>query len=138
MGNKMRQLRKLELGDASTSEPCDAPDSSIAGPTESQIINEQEILDILDSDTSPMPEPPIDGGRDEKDDLDLADMFVPHSELTVKLDLRETAAQTRRDAEERENKERNPFEDTTGIKVYPFVKTRVSWMRRVLGWFRRD
>ena len=74
----------------------------------------------------------------DKDKLDLTDTYVSYSELTGKLDMRDTAAQTRREAEAQEDKEQNPFGDTTGIKVYPFVKTRVSWADRVLSWFRRS
>ncbi len=74
----------------------------------------------------------------DKDELDLTDTFVSYSELSGKLDLRETAAQTRREAEAREDQKRNPFGDTTGIKVYPFVKTRVSWIQRISSWFRRN
>ncbi len=72
----------------------------------------------------------------DKNELDLTDTFVSYSELSGKLDLRETAAQTRREAEAREDKEQNSFGDTTGIKVYPFVRTGVSWTQRVLGWLR--
>ena len=74
----------------------------------------------------------------DKDELDLTDTYVSYSELTGKLDLREATAQTRREAEAREDKELNPFGDTTGISVYPFVKTRVSWTQRISNWFRRN
>jgi len=72
-----------------------------------------------------------------KDELDLTDTFISYSELSGKLDLRETATRTRREAEAREDKKQNSLADTTGIKVYPFVRTRVSWKQRVLNWFRR-
>jgi hypothetical protein len=138
MGNKMTQFRKLELGDASTSEPHDAQDSSIADPTESQILNEQELRDLLESDTVAVPDLSSNGGQGDNETVDPTDTFVPYDELTERLDLSETAAQTRREAETRDDKERNPFGDTTGIKVYPFVRTRVSWTQRVFGWFRRS
>ena len=73
-----------------------------------------------------------------KDELDLTDTYVPYTELTGALDLRETAAQARRESEARKDREQNPFGDTTGITVFPFVRTRVSWTSRVLSWFRRS
>ncbi len=30
------------------------------------------------------------------------------------------------------------FGATSGIKVYKFIKTHLSWKQRVLGWFKRD
>jgi len=133
MDSKTGRFRKLELGAVPTSEPRNAPDSSIAGPTESQILDEQELLEILDSDESPVPVQSSDGGRDDKDDISLTDTFVPHGELTRKLDLLETKTRLQRATEEPERSEA-----TSGIKTYPFVETRVSWMQRVLGWFRRN
>jgi hypothetical protein len=133
MGSKAGRFRKLEVGDAPTSESCDAPDSSIAGPTESQILDEQELLEILDSDKSSVPVQSSDGGRDDKDEISLTDTFVPHGELTRKLDLLETMTQLQREAEISET-----IGATSGMKTYPFVKTHVSWSQRLLGWFRRD
>lgn len=72
----------------------------------------------------------------DKNELDLTDTFVSYNELSGKLDLRETAAQTRREAEARADKKQNSFGATTGIKVYPFVRAGVSWTQRVLGWLR--
>jgi hypothetical protein len=138
MGRKMRQSRKLESSDDSTSEPHDAQDPSIADPTESQILNEQELVDLLSSDTVAVPGLSSNNGQGDNEAFDPTNTYVSYSELTGKLDLRDTAAQTRREAEAREDQKRNPFGDTTGIKVYPFVKTRVSWIQRVSSWFRRN
>ena len=138
MGNKMRQFRKLESSDDSTSEPHDAQDPSIADPTESQILNEQELLDLLSSDTVAVPGLSSNNGQGDNEAFDPTDTFISYNELTATLKLRETAAQTRREAEAREDRKRNPFGDTTGLKVYPFVKTRVSWIQRVSSWFRRN
>jgi hypothetical protein len=138
MGNKMRQFRKLESSDASTSDPHGAQESSIADPTESQILNEQELRDLLDFDTVAVPGLSSNGGQGDNDNYNPTDTFVPYHELTATLKLRETTAQTRRETEAREDKERNPFGDTTGIKIYPFVKTRVSWTQRISNWFRRN
>ena len=131
----MRQLRKLELGDASTSEPCDAPDSSIAGPTESQILDDQAVLDILDSGTFPLPELSIDDDKNEIDvtvALDGTDMFVPYEELSDRLKQLEEFTQRQRAIKDPET-----FGTISETNAYLFVKTPVSWMQRVLGWFRR-
>ena len=32
----------------------------------------------------------------------------------------------------------DPFTDTTVIKAFKYVEPRVSWVKRVLGWFRRN
>ena len=74
----------------------------------------------------------------DSDELDLSDAYVPYTELTGALDLVETAAQARRESEAQKDREQNPFGDTTGIKIYPFVRTRVSWTDRVLSWLRRS
>ncbi len=138
MGSKMGQFRKLKPGDVSTSEPHDAQDSSIADPTESQILNEQELRDLLDSDTVAVPSLSSNNGQGDNETFDPTDTFVPYHELTTTLKARSTVSQLRREMEAREDKERNPFGDTTGIKVYPFVKTRVSWTQRISNWFRRN
>ena len=138
MGYKMRQFRKLELGDASTSEPHDAQDSSIADPTESQILNEQELRDLLDSDTVAVPGLLSNGGQGDDDNFKPTDTFVPYDELTATLKLHETAAQTRREAQAQVSKDPEIVGATTGVKVYSFVKTRVSWAQRISNWFRRN
>jgi hypothetical protein len=138
MSNKMRQFRKPESSDASTSEPHDAQDSSIADPTESQILNEQDLLDLLSSDTVAVPGLLSNGGQGDRETVDPTDTFVPYEELTTTLKARSTISQLRREAEALEDQERNPFGDTTGIKVYPFVKTRISWTQRISNWFRRN
>lgn len=76
--------------------------------------------------------------KNYNDELDLTDTYVPYTELTGALDLHETAAQARRESEERKDREQNPFGDTTGVKVYPFVRTRVSWTSHVFSWLRRS
>jgi hypothetical protein len=76
--------------------------------------------------------------QQDSDELDLSDTYVPYTELTGALDLVETAAQVRRESEAQKDREQNPFGDTTGIKIYPFVRTRVSWTDRVLSWLRRS
>ena len=76
--------------------------------------------------------------KNDNDELDLTDTYVPYTELTGALDLHDIAAQARRESEARKDREQNPFGDTTGIKIYPFVRTRVSWTDRVLNWLRRS
>jgi hypothetical protein len=139
MGSNMRQFRKLKPGDVSTSEPHDAQDSSIADPTESQILNEQELRDLLNSDTVAVPGLLSNGGQGDNDNFNPTDTFVPYDELTATLKLRETAAQTRREAQAQVvPKDPEIFGATTGVKVYSFVKTRVSWTQRISNWFRRN
>ena len=134
----MKQFRKLESSDASTSDPHGAEDSSIAHPTESQILNEQELRDLLDSDTFAVPGLLSNGGQGDRETLDPTDTFVPYNELTATLKLRDTTSQLRREAKAQESEDPEVFGATSGVKVYPFVKTRVSWTQRVWGWFRRD
>ena len=138
MGNNMRQFRKLESSDASTSDPHGAQDSSIADPTESQILNEQELRDLLDSDTVAVPGLLSNSGQGDDDNFKPTDTFVPYDELTATLKLRETAAQTRREVKAQVSEGPEVFGATSGVKVYPFVKTRVSWIQRVSSWFRRN
>ncbi len=138
MGNNMRQFRKLESSDASTSDPHGAQDSSIADPTESQILNEQELRDLLDSDTVAVPGLLSNIGQGDNDNFNPTDTFVPYDELTATLKLRETAAQTRREAKAQVSEDPEVFGATSSVRVYPFVKTRVSWIQRVSSWFRRN
>ncbi len=138
MGSNMRQLRKLKPGDVSTSEPHDAQDSSIADPTESQILNEQELQDILDSDTVAVPGLSRNGGQGDNNNFKPTDTFVPYDELTTTLKARNTTSQSRREAKAREFEDPEVFGVTSGVRVYPFVKTRVSWIQRVSSWFRRN
>ncbi len=70
----------------------------------------------------------------DKDKLDITDTFVPYDDHTSKTKLlRSLTALLKRDTEDPE-----PSEATSGIKAYPFVKPRVSWTQRVLGWFRKN
>ena len=138
MGSKMRQFRKLESSDDATSEPHDAQDPSIADPTESQILNEQELLDLLSSDTVAVPGLPSNSGQGDNETSDPTDTFISYQKLTTKLKLRETAAQTRRETKAQVPEDPEVFGATSGAKVYPFVKTRVSWTQRVSNWFRRN
>jgi hypothetical protein len=63
---------------------------------------------------------------DDKDRLDLTDSFVRYDYLTSTVELIETLSRIERDIEESE---------TSGATSA--TMTRVSWMRRVLGRFRR-
>ena len=134
----MRQFRKLGSSDASASDPHGAQDSSIADPTESQILNEQELRDLLDSDTVAVPSLLSNGGQGDNDNLNPTDTFVPYDELTTTLKARNTTSQSRREAKARELEDPEAFGVTSGVRVYPFVKTRVSWIQRVSSWFRRN
>ena len=65
---------------------------------------------------------------EDKDKLDINDTFVPydHATSTTKL-LKSLSALLERDTEDPE-----PSGATSA------TKTRVSWMQRVLSWFRRS
>ncbi len=67
---------------------------------------------------------------DDTHDIELTDTFV--------FDLSRIADQVRQKTQERTAQTPEPPQDTTGIRVYPYEKTRVSWPQRVLGWFRRN
>ena len=85
---------------------------------------------------------------DDKEKFGIADTFVPYEELTNTLRMREKLLQLRREAEAREAEEQEAeergaeepesFEATTGIKVYPYVKTRVSLKQRVLSKLKKS
>ena len=138
MGSKIGRFRKLEPGDASASEPHVAQDSSNANPTESQILNEQELQDILHSDTVVVSDPSSNNGQGDSDTFDLTDTFVSYNELTTTLKARNTTSRVQREVEAQEREDPETFGVTSGVKVYPFVKTRVSWIQRVSSWFRRN
>ena len=70
---------------------------------------------------------------DENDNNDQTDAQVSHTQITRKLDLLATAPELKRVTEEPE-----ASVDTSAIKIYPFVKTHLSWKQRVLGWFRKS
>ena len=71
MGNKTGHARKLDpADDTSASGLRDAPDFSIADPTDSQIIDEQELLDILESDSDASLDQSSSDGRDDRKDKD--------------------------------------------------------------------
>ena len=75
---------------------------------------------------------------DDKEKFGIDDTFVPYDELTNTLRTREQIIRLRREAEQREAEEQEPFEATTGIKVYPFVKTPVGWKQRVLNKLKKS
>ena len=64
---------------------------------------------------------------------DLTDTSEPHDEISDKLKRLEAITQVTRKIEEGIE-----FGATSGIKVYEFIKTRLSWKQRVLRWFRGD
>ena len=132
MGSKIGRFRKLEPGDAAASEPHVAQDSSNANPAESQILNEEELQDILHSDTVVASNPSSNNEQGDKD------TFVSYNQLTTTLEARNTTSRVQRETEAREREDPETLGVTSGIKVYPFIKTRVSWIQRVSSWFRRN
>ncbi len=80
---------------------------------------------------------------DEKEKFGITDTFVPYEELTNTLNMREKLLELRREAEareadKREAEEAQPFQDTTGIKIYPYVKTSVTLMQRALNMLKKS
>ncbi len=111
MGNRMGHARKLKpVDDASASGPREALDLSIADPADSQILEGQAVLDILESDPGAPPDQPISDGRNDKDRFEITDSFVRYDYLTSTIELLETLTQLERDIEEPE-----AFGATSGI-----------------------
>ena len=80
---------------------------------------------------------------DDKEKFGIADTFVPYDELTNTLNMREKLFELRREAEareadKREAEEAKPFQDTTGIKVYPYVKTHITLKQRALNMLKKS
>ncbi len=57
---------------------------------------------------------------DERDEIKLMDLLDTIPPIARKTEAPET------------------FGATSGIKVYPYVKTNVSWKQRILSWFKRN
>jgi len=133
MGNRMGHTRKLEpVDDASGPGPRKGLDISIAGSTDSQILDEQAVLDSLESDPSAPPDQLISDGRDDKDKVDpsrtdVLDHDTPnkdagYDESPSRIEMIRTTAMLEK-----------VTEGTTGRRRY-----QLSWTQRVLSWFRRN
>ncbi len=64
MGNKM--------GHTSASEPRGAIDSSSTDPTDSQILDDQAVRDILETDSNPLPDQPTGDSWVDPDETTLS------------------------------------------------------------------
>ena len=133
MGNRMGHTRKLEpVDDASGPGPRKGLDISIAGSTDSQILDEQAVLDSLESDPSAPPDQLISDGRDDKGKVDpsrtdVLDHDTPnkdagYDESPSRIEMIRTTAMLEK-----------VTEGTTGRRRY-----QLSWTQRVLSWFRRN
>ena len=92
MGDKLGSARKLEHDDASTTGLRDAFDLSIAGPADSQILNDQAVKEILESGPYRMLDPSIDDGQDDNDHTALTRTYVlKPSTLNERMSLEELA-----------------------------------------------
>ncbi len=119
----MGRARKIEAtNDLSAPEPRDSPDASLTDPTDSQIIDAQDVLDILESGTFPLLEEPID---DDNNEIDATDAFVPDLHHRFNATLIESLSALNQDTE-----------GSNGMRHYQPKAARVSWGQRVLGWFR--
>ncbi len=139
MGNKIGHARKLEppADDASASGLRDALDLSITDPADRQILDDQAVQDILESGS-------YDDDRDDMDDkkkTDATDTFVPDGDITSMAELLETITQIQRGIEEPETltmlEEIIEGETPTALHHYQPKAAPVSWVQRVLNWFRR-
>ena len=95
MGNKLGHARKIESDDASVSAPRDTFDLSNADPTDSEILDEQAVLDILESAPYAPSDQSSDDGRDDmgdKDETVRSRTYVfKSSSLNERLNLEELA-----------------------------------------------
>ena len=70
---------------------------------------------------------------DDNNGLSTTDSFKSYFQFTRKRKLREASSALEQDSEAPET-----IGATSEQKTDPFVKSRVSWTRRVLSWFRGD
>ena len=70
---------------------------------------------------------------DDENNLDLTDTSAPHDEISDKLRHFEAMSQVTQKI-----KAGIAFGATSGIKLYEFVKSRVSWKQRVLNFLKGD
>ena len=132
----MGRTRKLErrADDASASGLRDTVDLSITDPADRQILDDQAVQDILESGS-------YDDDRDDKEKTDATDTFVPDGDITSEAELLETITQIQRGIEEPETlamlEEYIEGESPTVRHRYQPIAAPVSWVQRVLSWFRR-
>ena len=94
MGNKMGHAVKLDAtDDSSASELRNAADLSIADPADGQILDEQTVEDILESDPYRVLDRSIGDDQDDKDDITaLSRTYVlKPSTLNERMSLEELA-----------------------------------------------
>ena len=131
MSNKMEPARKLENNDdVSSSRPRNALDLSIACPTDSQILDDQTVRDILETGPYALPIQPV---GDDGDKIEATDTCIPYDDLTSNSQLLDAISLL-----ERESEDVGPFGTTSAIKIYPFVRTQRNWLQRIFGWLRRN
>ena len=135
MGSKMGSARKLEppADDASASGLRDALYSSTTDSADSPTLDEQAVLDILESAPYAPPDQMISDGRDD------TDTSVQDSDSTVIIRRIDFANWLERKLEAEtgiEHIDSDTLQATSQMKVYVFGKT--SWTQRVLSWFRND
>ncbi len=138
----MGRTRKLEPADdaSDTSDAFDFFDLSNADPTDSEILDEQAVLDILESAPYAPPDPSAGDDRDDTDksvpDGDLTNTFslldntIPRSKYVGDNDpTRTTEVREVRAIIERVT------EGITGRQRNQPKAARVSSVRRLLNWF---
>ena len=101
---------------------------------DSEDLDDQTFMDILDSGTFPRLDPSISDDRDTMDDKDRIEMtgtFVRDSELKRKASTLRTIAQS-----ERETVDPETLQGTSRIKIRPSVKTSLTRVQRALRRFK--
>ena len=134
MGYKMGRARKIESDDTSALGLPDALDLTIADPADSQILDDQAVLDILESGPYPMLDQSLGDGQDDKEETEATDTCAPDDDITRNLKM---ADYLHRLVLETETIDSETLRATSGIRRSPFTEPRVSWKQRALPWFRR-
>ena len=109
------QRREPSIGNAPEPEHHDALDLPVANPADSEILGDQALIDILESETSSTPAHLI---CDNQDEIDM--------DATSAIKVRESRAMIE-----------EMIEGSTVIHQYQPVAAPVSWLQRALSWFRR-
>ena len=133
MGDRKGHARKLEPGeDVWAAGPSEPESLSIADRSDSEILDNQAVLDILDSGTFPLPDQPTADSRDGRKDVDDTDTSLPDGDLTRNIHMNDYLSRLEQEVETIHS---DTLRGTSRMQRSPTVKT--SWMQRVLSWFRR-
>ena len=110
------QRREPSIGNAPTPEQYDALDLSVADPADGEILGDQAMMDLLESETSSQPARLI---CENEDEIDM--------DATSAIKVRESRARIQ-----------EMVEGSTVIHHYQPRAAPISWLQRVLAWFGRS